>query len=297
VELRDIRSFVFVAREGTLTAAAAQLHLTPAAVHKQLRNLELELGVSLYEREGRRLTITRAGDVFLPFATELLAQHEEAIRAMHEWHGVRRGSVRIGGGPSISSHILPPLLREFRNRHPSVELQVETGSSRSLLDQLRSGKIDLALLVSAQKEESIYTVDIRWDIEFVLVGALPKPLRRISLHRLKDQQFVLFDRTSRSGQLIDSYFASHRFQPSSEMRSDSAEAIRSMVLAGLGIAFLPAWTVASDVKAGTLQRIHLKEPPLLCTMEAVRRRSSNGVPAIQSFLDVARSVRLPSLRG
>src|SRR5690242_12980608 len=101
MELRELRSLITLAELGSLATAAERLHLSAAAIHKQLKVLEVELGVQLYERIGRTLKLTQAAEVLLPYSKDLLAQHDAALEAMEEWKGLKRGVVRIGAGPTI----------------------------------------------------------------------------------------------------------------------------------------------------------------------------------------------------
>ena len=126
-----------VAELGSLSLAAQQLHLSPPAIHKQLKILEAELGVPLYEKVGRRLQITQPAEVLLPYLKDLLAQYDSALSALEEWKGMKRGLVRIGTGPT--SYILPIILKKFRRENPGVELLVESGNTPVLLEDLSRG--------------------------------------------------------------------------------------------------------------------------------------------------------------
>src|SRR5579872_6547508 len=99
MELRELRSLVTLSELGTITLTAQKLHLSPAAIHKQLKSLESELGVRLYQRTGRALEMSQATAVLLPYLTDLLAQYDAALGALEEWKGVKQGAVRIGAGP------------------------------------------------------------------------------------------------------------------------------------------------------------------------------------------------------
>src|SRR5258708_3156695 len=112
--LRELRSLATVADLGSITRTGEKLHLSPPAIHKQLRSLESELGVRLYDRVGRRLQLTQAAEVLLPYVRDLLADYDAAIDALNEWKGVKKGVVRIGTGPAMSSYILPAVRKEFR---------------------------------------------------------------------------------------------------------------------------------------------------------------------------------------
>src|SRR5262249_58806958 len=114
MELRELRCLMTLADVGSITRTAEKLHLSAAAIHKQLKVLEDELNVRLYEKAGRQLRLTQAAEVLLPHIKNLLAQYDAALSALSEWKGLKHGLVRIGTGPTMSSYLLPSLLDGFR---------------------------------------------------------------------------------------------------------------------------------------------------------------------------------------
>lgn len=289
MELKELQSLVELAQSGSITTTAEQLHLSPAAIHKQLKVLEDELGVRLYEKIGRRLQLTQAANVLLPYLREMLAQRDAGLSALAEWKGLKRGAVRIGTGPA--SYILPVIVKKFRRTSPGVEVLVETGNTPVLLQDLQKGSLDLVLVVSPDlAEDRDFCVETHWDFEFVLVSHTRQPLRRPCLADMHGFRFILFRQGSRMQEPIDRYFAAHGFQPNVTMRFDNADFIRSMVRTGLGVSMLPFWVVSKDVKEGHLHMIHLQESPLRSKVALVRRKSSYVPPCVQGFLATARSL-------
>jgi DNA-binding transcriptional LysR family regulator len=291
MELNELRSLVTLSELQSIAQVAEHLHLSPPAIHKQLKTLESELGVLLYEKIGKQLQLTQAAEVLLPYAKELLAQHDSALTALQEWKGLKRGMVRIGTGPS--AYVLPAILKKFRHANPSVEVLVETGNTPVLLEALRGGSLDLALLVSADLiEKHEYCVEASWDFEMVLISHLRHTLSRVHLADLKNYRFILFRKGSRMQDPIDRYFATHGLEPKVVMRFDNSEFIRSMVRAGLGISMLPLWIVDRDVKERRLSLIRQVEPPLYSKIALVRRKSSYVPFPVQAFIDTARNLEL-----
>lgn len=295
MELKELRSLVAVSEVGSISLAAAQLHLSPPAIHKQLKILEAELGVRLYEKIGRRLQLTQAAEVLLPYLKDLLAQYDSALSALEEWKGMKRGLVRIGTGPT--SYVLPIILKKFRRVNPHVELLVETGNTPVLLEDLSRGSLDLALVVSADLMEARdFSVEASWDFELVLVSHQRHPPRLPRLADLKHLPFILFRKGSRMEEPIDRYFAAHGFDPKVVMRFDNAEFIKAMVRTGLGMSVLPLWVVDKDVKEGRLSMIRQAEPPLYSKIALVRRRTSYVPRSVQAFIATARNLEVRHFR-
>jgi len=295
VEIKELRSLVALSELGSISLAAEQLHLSPPAIHKQLKILEAELGVALYEKIGRGLQLTQAAEIMLPYARELLAQYDSARAALEEWKGMKRGVVRVGTGPS--AYVLPAILKKFRRQHPGVEVLVETGNTPVLLDGINRGSLDLALLVSADlMETEHYCVEASWDFELVMVSHQRHAAARPRLADLRHHRFILFRKGSRMEEPIDRYFAAHGFEPNVIMRFDNSEFIRSMVRTGMGTAMLPFWVVHRDVKDRRLSVIRPAEPPLYSKIALVRRKSAFVPRPVQAFIVAARELDPRDLR-
>lgn len=290
MEFRELRSLVALADLGGIARAAERLHLSAPAIHKQLKLLESELGVHLYEKLGRRLRLTQAGEILLPYSRDLIAEHDAVIAAIAEWRGLERGIVRIGAGPASSVYLLPELLRKYRRAFPKVDLVVETGNSPVLIEKLGNGSLDLALLVSSHTaEETNLALEKSWDMEFVFVSHLDKVPRRCGISELKKFPFILFRKGSRMQNAIDRYFDDLRFHPTVIMTFDNADAIKAIVRAGLGVSLLPLWIVHADLRMRMLTMIRQRERPLSSKLDLVRR-NSNYVPApVAAFIELART--------
>lgn len=290
MELKEVRSLLALSKLGSISLVAKQLHLSPPAIHKQLKTLESDLGIPVYEKIGQGLRLTQGAEVLLPYFNEMVAQHAAALRALQEWKGTKRGSVRVGAG--ATSYILQILLKKFRRAYPGVELLVETGNHPTLLDSLHTGALDVALVVSTDLTDSRgLTVEACWEYELVLVCHKRQMPRRIRLVDLKSLPFILFRKGSRFEESVSRYFASHGFEPNVVMRFDNAEFIKSMVLAGLGVSALPLWLVHKEIAQGRLILLRQVEPPLYSSISLVRRSSKYVPQPIQLFIDTARHLK------
>lgn len=289
--LRELRSLAALADSGSIARTAEKLHLSPPAIHKQLKVLEADLGVRLYERVGRRLQLTQAAEVVLPYLRDLLAQYEAAMSALSEWKGLECGLVRVGAGPAMSSYILPLMLKKFRRNFPGVDLFVETGNSLALLESLSKGSLDLALLVSSgQPEAPTFSVVAEWDFEIVFVSSPHQQVpRNCKISELRKFPFILFKKGSRVENLIDRYFAEVGFQPRVIMRFDNPEAIKAMMRTGLGISMLPMWTVNADLRKGSLLLVRQRERPLMSKLALLSRKSSFVASPVRAFTELARA--------
>ena len=288
MELREAKTLLLLAEEGSIARCAERLNLSPAAVFKQLKNLEQEWGIRLYEKRGRSLQLIQPAQIILPYLREMVHQGDAARIAIDEWKGLRSGVVRIGTGPTLASYVIPTLLLRFRKQNPKIDLHIQTGSTRSLLESLRAGALDVAVLVAGEEDEADVEVVMEWDFEIVLVSNLPEAPRRCALKSLQEFPFILYERGSRIETEIDRYLHRHRFHPQVIMRSDSAEAIKAMVTMGLGISMLPLWTIEAGLKQRKLQVIRQREQPLISRFALVTRKTAVAPGSVEAFIQVAR---------
>lgn len=290
MNLDSLRTLSVLAESGSLAATARHLNLTPSAIHKQLKQIEYALGVRLYEKAGRGIQLSAAAHLLLPYAKSIGAQVESARLAIEEWRGLRRGVVRVGCGPTLSSHWLPELLSRFRARFPEVRLTVETGSSDELLASSRQGRLDLALLVAPLRRiEPGFEILASWRFGLTLVTADPTISPKPLLHDLVRAPFIGFRSGSRLDGLIEQFFDRHRLEPNTIMRFDNADAIRAVLRAGIGYSLLPGWTLKEDLASHSLRLIATRAKPPIAWVEMVRHESSPLAPAAREFIAIAKT--------
>lgn len=289
MELKELRSLLALSELGSISLVADHIHLSPPAIHKQLKTLEGELGVLLYEKVGKQLQLTQAAQILLPHVKEVLAHYDFALAALNEWKGLKRGLVRLGTGPS--SYVLPAILKRFRQAHSKIEVVVETANTPMLLEELQKGSLDLALVVSADlSERHDFIIEAAWDFEMILVGHYKQLPPRATLAELRDRRFILFRDGSRMQAPIDRFFAANQFEPKVVMRFDNAEFIRSMVQSGMGIGLLPPWVVHRDLKEKHLSMVHLDETTPCSKIALIRRKSTYISHPVQGFIQTAKAL-------
>jgi DNA-binding transcriptional LysR family regulator len=285
MELRELKSLVALDRHGSIREAARFCNISPAAVHKHLKTLEGEFGLRLYAKQNGQLHLTEGGRVALPFARDILLQYDAAFTAIEEWKGGGKGAVRVGAGPTFSSCMLPALVKRFRRRFPQVDVYVETGDSGHLISRLRSGALDLIFdLAGSDPDDQNLERVAQWEAHTGFISARPDVPSHCTLAALEKVPFILFGKGTAMELAVRHYFQSLNFQPSAVMRSDSSEAIKAMIRAGLVISVLFLW----NIDAGSaLKVIRTNAPPLTLRMALVRLRSDFTPKAVTEFIELA----------
>ncbi|MFE9957713.1 LysR family transcriptional regulator [Micromonospora sp. NPDC005299] len=274
MQLHQLRYFVAVAEVRHFTQAADLVGITQPSLSKQIHALEADLGAPLFERVRGNIALTAAGEVLLPLAKRILADVETATREVQELVGLRRGRVRLGATPSLATSLAPPVLRRFRDAHPTVDLRVEEGGSQDLVRDLLRGDLDLALIIepSTGTDPGLRADPIlRESLVVASVDPLPAASERgeVRVTDLRDLPLVMF----REGyDLRDATLQACRaagFEPTLSVDGGEMDAVLSFVEAGLGVALVPGIVVAR--RAG-IRVTRLVPPGVRRTIAVARRR-------------------------
>jgi len=288
MDIQELRSLVLLAETGSLLKTAELSNLTAGAIHHHLKNLAAEFGLPLYMQEGGRLVLTEIGRLLLPYARQMLAQRDAAVAAVRDWREGGTGTVRVGAGPSFSSHLLPSLIKRYRRHHSRVDVFVETGTS-DLVHRLRNGSLDLIFHSPSETlEGNDLEVVASWKAEAGFVGKSHIHPARCSLRQLRRYPFILYERGRGPEQLIDRYLAKLEIHPKVVMRSDSAETIKAGIRSGMGISVLFLWNITADARRRNYTVIRTEAPYMIAHMGLIKLRSSYTPRAVQEFINLAR---------
>ena len=282
MERNLLRAFLMVAERRSFTRAAEALFLSQPAVTQQIQSLEREVGERLFERQGRRITLTPAGEAFYPFVSRALALLAEGQAAVGEVRAGLTGRVILAAGPTTTIFTLPPVLAAFRQTCPRVQLLVQTGTSREVTDRVADGRADVGIVTTVyEQEELLHTALFRDEILFVVRGGHPlaagvAPDGAATRAALVAEPFILFPRGTGFRAYVEQWFAARGVAPRVTMELDSAEAVKAMVAAGLGAAAVPRVALQEELASGRLAPVTLSdEPPLYRQVCRVLRRDKH----------------------
>jgi DNA-binding transcriptional LysR family regulator len=278
--LRELKTFLAVARHGTFAAAGLHIGLTQSAVSAQIRNLEQALGVRLFDRTGRQAILNPAGQRAVPLAEEMLATFQRM--AVSEAAGEYRGELKIGAVATAQTGLLPQALVRLRQQAPGLEPKLVPGVSLNLLSQVDAGEVDLAIMIKPPFElpKELSAQVIRRE-PFVLIVPLTvdgdEPLQLLA-----EQPHVRYDRNSFGGRLVTRFLREQRLEVRVALELDELDAIVKMVECGLGVSLLP--------KAGLwleqplkVRVIELAELTFYRELVLLQRYSQRGLPIQQMF--------------
>ena len=283
--IRQLEVLDAVAREGSVTAAALALHLTQPAVSMQLRQLEEQLQLSLFEPVGRGLQITEPGRELAMMAADLLLRLDDFATASRELRGVRRGRVRLGV-VSTAKYFAPRLLALFLKSHPGLDLKLNVYNREQIIEQLQNYSIDLGIMGRPPEGASLVGTPFAPNPLAILAApSHPLSLRnQISPEDLEKEDFIVREPGSGTRIAMDRYFADVGVNVNAVMEADSNETIKQAVMAGIGIGMLSLHTVRLEQAAGRLVTLRVAGLPLRRQWFVVHSRQRRLTPAAEEFL-------------
>jgi DNA-binding transcriptional LysR family regulator len=289
-ELRLLRSFVAIAEEGSLTRAAARLHIAQQSLSQQVRTLEAQLGATLLDRTSRGVRLTAVGSVLLREARALLAQAERATAAVRRAAAGEEGELRVGFLSSVANYLMPPVVRAFGERHPAIALEAREVSVARLVAGLREGELDAGLTRPPLVDDIVTEVVLTEPVAAVLPAGHPLAGREeLELAELADEPWVLTARSSWPPwhRLYDEVFARAGFAPRVVQRGTSPQNLLALVAAGVGVTRLP-------VSSRTLRDSGVAFVPLAGddAQVVLAWRPETVAPALARFSTIVREVAL-----
>jgi DNA-binding transcriptional LysR family regulator len=283
---RQLRVFVAAADTLSFVKVAATLGLTPSAVSFQIKQIEMQIGFDLFERIGRKVALTEAGNVLLAYARPVLRSLGDVDQAMLALKGVGVGRVRLGL-VSTAKYIVPHIIARFRTLYPGVMVQLREGNRAAIVAQLSEGALDLAIM--GQPPEGA-------DVEARRFAAHPQVLIASPGHRLcaaaalapsalAAEWFVMREEGSGTRALSDRFFRDAGFMPRVAMETSSNEMIKQAVIAGMGLAIIGRHTISLELSLGLLATLPVRGFPVERSWFLVHRRTSPLLPVQTGLRD------------
>ncbi|HEU4635492.1 MAG TPA: LysR substrate-binding domain-containing protein [Edaphobacter sp.] len=257
IENFRIRVFRAVAKHLNFSRAAEELLLTQPAVTQQIKALEDELGVPLFDRSGGRISLTPGGEALLPFAEKLKVLSDDAIASVAGAYGEHAGDLSLGASQTIGQYLLPTFIADFIKSHPQVKVKARSGNTDEMLEALVARDIQLALIEGPEKRKDIHIEPFMEDHMVLVVPAAHEwANHEIRFNDLKAQPLLMREFGSGSRRVIEQALASAGLKPKDltiSMELDSTEGLLNAVEAGLGVTFVSRWAVRNQLALGTLK--------------------------------------------
>ncbi len=282
--LRQLVIFEAAARHLHYTRAALELGMSQPAVSIQMRQLEDNLGVALFEQIGRRVHLTEAGKLLRQHCRAINNELAQAQTALDRLKGIQDGELRIAIGPT-AKYFVPTLLAEFQRRHPGIRVDLYIANRDLLLGQIEDNERDLVMLGAPPQDTGLVAEPFLAD-PLMAIAAPGHPLAQlpwVSAAQLAQEPLLTREHGSTTRSLIEQFFADQGVEATVSLVANSNEAIKRGVLAGLGVAIVPQQSVALELEVGRLAVLDVESLPLQRSWYVVHRKEKRFSCVAEAF--------------
>ena len=282
--LRQLQIFIIAGETSSFARAAEALHLTQPAVSMQMAQLSDAVGVPLFEKRGRNLVLSSAGQTLLPYAQRIAQSLRDASDALDALQGRHQGKVKIAL-VTTTRYFAPRLIAQFHAQHPHIELDVSIANREAVITQLEAGEVDLAIMGRPPPRTPVVAEPFARHPHGVIAAA-NHPLagkKRLDPQKLANEPFIYRESGSGTRSAMEFFFAEHQIQPPMQREMSSNESIKQAVMAGMGLAFISLHTIGLEQQTGHLVLLDVKGLPIVRTWYVLYPATKLLTPAAQTF--------------
>jgi len=289
MELRHIETFLKIAELGSFTKAADELCITQPTVSKQIVDLERFLDVRLIDRTKRTVSLTRAGEIFLDYAREIMNLKKDTIEAIASFKGLKKGKITIGASTIPGTYILPGVLSAFKHQYNGIRFELIVSDTKDIVGKMEAGALDIGI-VGARSETNKLEFKKLVD-DTIIVIAPPDFPGTVTLAQLKDH--LLIAREHGSGTRNTFEFTLGKLK---NFRKDDLsivaelsdnEAIKEAVRNGMGMAYISKMAVAGEIASGRLKQVTIQGlPDIKRSFYIITRKGKAILPQVKALMEI-----------
>lgn len=293
MEYREINTFLHIAQQQSFSKAAKQLGYSQAAVTIQIKQLEKELNVHLFDRIGKQISLTHQGQIFYNYAISIVKSMEEAKSAVSNVLDVSNlnGQLCLGTIESICASIFPELLAEYHHLYPTVSISIITDSPEVLLNRMNENAIDIVYILDRRIYDTRWHKTLESPERNIFVASPKHPLAQkdheLGLDEVLHFPFLLTEKNASYRYMLEQYLASidHSIQPFLEI--GNTEFIIQMLLKNMGISFLPEFTIQKELEQGQLKELKVRDFHMQTWRQIFYHKDKWVTREMQEFLKLA----------
>jgi DNA-binding transcriptional LysR family regulator len=289
MDVRGLEVFLSVAKHLNFTRAGEEVHLSQPSVSVRIRQLERDMGSKLFEQLGKRIALTEAGQLLLPYAIRVMAAMDDALHAIDELKGLERGSLRIGASTTPGMYLIPQTIAQFKQQYPKIDVHLAVKDTRQIEEGVIRNEFDFGFVGGhlAGDEVDVLT----WIIDhLVLVVPSNHVLARKKLVKVADlrkERFILREPGSATRAAVVNHLQKSDLKVETIMEMENPESVKKAVQSGLGIAFISKFAVETELKAKSLVAVRVKGLDINRELKIVYRKDKHLGRAAQTFIEMA----------
>ena len=289
LDSRQVRAFCALARTGSFTQAARELHLTQSGISHSMKALERDIGCRLLDKLGKKVVLTQAGEQLLHHSKKILQEMASARETLGHLGKWGRGRLRLGASTTACQHIIPPVLREFKESFPEHAITIEPGDTPELVDSLLHQRIDLALSLASNEPQLEFHPLFTDELHFIVAALHPwAKAGRVERAEIPRQNYILYNKNSYTFRLVGDYFLQEKMVLNTVMEIGSMEATKEFVKLGLGVSVLAPWIAQKELAEKSLVALPLGKRKLRRTWGVSCWRERRLNLAEETFLGLCR---------
>ena len=290
MDVRDLQVFLSVARHLNYTRAADEVNLSQPSVSVRMRQLERDLGSKLFEQLGKKVVLTEAGQLLVPFANRVIAVISDARQAIDELKGMERGLLRIGASTTPGMYLIPRTLANFKRDYPKIEVHLAVKDTRQIEDGVIRNEFDFGFVGGHLAGDEVDVLPWMTDHLVLVVPANHHLARKksVKIADLRKEMFILREAGSATRATVAHHLKKTDLEVETVMEMENPESVKKAVQSGLGIAFISRFAVETELKAKSLMAIGVKGLDIHRDLKIVYRKDKHLGRAAQTFIDLAR---------
>ena len=293
LDSRQLRAFSVLARTGSFTQTARELHITQSGISHSMKALENDIGCRLLDRLGKKIVLTQAGEQLLHHSKKILQEMTAARETLGRLGKWGKGRLRIGASTTACQHIIPPVLREFKESFPEHTITIEPGDTPELFDALLHQRIDLALSLASNEPQLDFHPLFTDELHFIVAALHPWAkagcVERVEIPR---QNYILYNKRSITFRLIEEYFRREQMVLNTVIELGSMEATKELVKLGIGVSILAPWVAQKEIKEGSLVALPLGRRKLQRRWGILHWRGKRLNLAEETFIGLCQSASI-----
>ncbi|MZK51441.1 LysR family transcriptional regulator [Clostridium beijerinckii] len=292
MEFRQLNAFITVAKLSNFTKAAFELGYSQSAITAQIQQLEKELGVNLFERLGKNISLTSEGEKFLVYAKQIIKLSDEAKNNLST-SDVVKGTLTIGANESLCAVRLPPILKEFHERYPEIEIILKMEGNNKCKTLIRENQIDVAFIIGQKINDSELITELEFPEPLVLLATPGHPLtskKHVHPEDIAECNIIVSEKGCGYRNLFEQSLNDAGVTPKSIIEMGSIQSIKQLTMSGLGITLLPKIAAAEELKRKQLIELQWWEDSFYLTTQMVYHRDKWVSRALRAFIDTSKEM-------
>lgn len=293
MEVRDLQVFISVAKHLNYTRAGQEVNLSQPSVSVRIKQLESELGVKLFEQIGKKVALTEAGQLLVPYANRVITGIEDAEHAIKDLQGLQRGSLRIGASTTPGMYIIPRTIARFKQLYPRIDLYLGIKDTREIEDGVIRNEFDFGFVGGHLVGDEIDVLPWITD-ELVLIVPPTHRLARkktVTKDGLEKETFIGRESGSATRATVAGRLEEWQIQLQTIMEMENPESLKKAVQSGLGVAFISKFAIETELKAKTLAAVRIPKLAISRELKIVYRKDRHLSKAARAFIEIANQER------